>query len=513
MMKSMVKAAAALVVAIVVIVGAGGIAAAVDAPKWVAVVYIDSQKAVGLRWAPAAGATGYKVLRSTGAGKDYKEIASGPQPQYFDKTLEPGATYSYVLRSVAGAEVSALSDERSVAIPGERKVEAVQPPKMDSLTLDESEEFGKVTFRVGVFWNKSTSPGIVAYNLYRTTVPGKDYQLVSSSQDNKYRDMAVEDGKTYYYAVSALDNQFQETPLSPEMSIAVVKTVVKAAANVEKKKEQEIIPRPTKLLHELSLRDFPVDVELMPDGELAVAANSIYIFADPNDPDDVPKDISEGWSGFRGVGKTREGNLIAVSVSKGVRICDLKGKVLKEWIAADDVSDAYFVDADQAPDGMVYVTDNSHRILKLDENLKFLGVVNKDDPGFRITNPTHIQIAKDGTKYIDSFGRSAFYILDKDDKVIGIVGEIGQQVGTFGKIQGLSLDGAGNVWAADMQNGTVQVFNPKGEFLYLLTDETKKANIAVNLVSGISVSPDGKRLYTAFSLKKTIGVFEVLPLP
>ena len=91
-------------------------AQAVDAPKWVAVLHVAAQEAVGLRWMPVSGATEYKVLRSTTAGSGYAEIASTAQPQHFDKEIEPGTTYYYVLQAVAGAEVSPNSEEKSVAI-------------------------------------------------------------------------------------------------------------------------------------------------------------------------------------------------------------------------------------------------------------------------------------------------------------------------------------------------------------------------------------------------------------
>ena len=51
-------------------------ALAIDAPNWVAVLYVEGQKMVGLRWMPVPGATEYKDLRSDTAGSGSAEIAT-----------------------------------------------------------------------------------------------------------------------------------------------------------------------------------------------------------------------------------------------------------------------------------------------------------------------------------------------------------------------------------------------------------------------------------------------------
>lgn len=518
--------ATGVIAVVFALLGATGVAFAADPPNWVAILYIEAQKAVGLRWTPAAGATGYKVLRSTVQGKDYKEIASTPAPQHFDKDVEPGSTYYYVLQSLAGAEVSANSAEKSVSIPGQKKVDVVAVPELEEPTLTESTEFGKTIFKVGVFWKKSANPAVVAYNLYRTTTPGKDYQLLTSTAENRYVDVAVEDGKTYYYAVSAIDSQFVETPLSNEQSLAVVKTVREARKAAEKKKSMPIVPVKTKDLYRLPVKNYPVDLQLLPDGELAVAAGYLLLFTSPGNPEEPAKDISEGWMDFNGVELDNDGNLIAVSASKGIRIYNTRGQVKSEFpIPSPEkgsvidygeekqvAKQAIFVDAAQAPDGTYYVTDNNnHRVVMIDEKGKYLGPMNEGTPEGKLENPTHIKIEKEkGRKYINSFGRSAVMMFDKDDKLIRIVGELGAQVGTFGKVQGLSFDKAGVLYVADMQNGNIQTFSAEGEVMGLLTDDTGKKNIHVTLISGIAVTPDGKRVYAAESMNKTIAVLDII---
>jgi fibronectin type 3 domain-containing protein len=505
------------------LLGVSGAALAADPPNWVAVLYMEGQKAVGLRWTPVPGATAFKVLRSTAAGKDYKEIASPATPQYFDKDIQPGSAYYYVLQTVAGAETSAMSAEKSVVIPGEKKVEAAVAPAWDKVTLTESTEFGKTIFKVGVFWVKSTNPDVVAYNLYRTTASGKDYQLVSSIPDTKYVDATVEEGKTYYYVVSALDNQFKETPFSPEKSIAIIKTVKEEKKKAEK--SQPIVPRGTKELFRLSVKNYPADIELLPSGELGVAASYVLIFPSTEENAEAA-DVSEGWTDCMGVGVGIEGDLLAVSASQGLRIYSPSGRVKKEYqIPRPELGtivdfgeikiktrNPIWYDVAQAPDGKFYVTDNTNQyVVILDDNGKYLGIMNAGKPVGVIATPSRIRIYKDGNRYINSFGLSAYLIFNPKDELIRTVGELGGQVGTFGKIQGTAFDAAGLFYVGDMQNGNVQVFNPAGEYQFMLTDETEKANIHAALISGVAVAPDGKRIYVAESMSKTIAVLEVLP--
>ena len=143
MVKIFTKCSAMVLAAAVALLAAAGPAAAVDAPKWVAAIYIDAQRSVGLRWMPVPGATAYKVLRSEKTGADYKEIAASPQPQHFDPAVEPGSTYYYVLQAVAGAETSANSDEKSVTIPGQKKKALAAPEWAKDPVVQESTEFGK----------------------------------------------------------------------------------------------------------------------------------------------------------------------------------------------------------------------------------------------------------------------------------------------------------------------------------------------------------------------------------
>ena len=80
-----------------------------------------------------------------------------------------------------------------------------------------------VTAQVALSWSPSSSPGIAGYNVYRSTVTGGPYTKVNSSLDPNitYNDQAVQDGYTYYYVTTAVDNQGNESSYSNQASAYV----------------------------------------------------------------------------------------------------------------------------------------------------------------------------------------------------------------------------------------------------------------------------------------------------
>jgi hypothetical protein len=79
-----------------------------------------------------------------------------------------------------------------------------------------------VSHSVTLSWTASTST-VVGYNIYRSTVPGGPYTLVTSSpvSATTYTDTTVQAGVTYYYVVTAVDASGNESVYSNEASASV----------------------------------------------------------------------------------------------------------------------------------------------------------------------------------------------------------------------------------------------------------------------------------------------------
>ncbi len=79
-----------------------------------------------------------------------------------------------------------------------------------------------VAHSVSLSWTPSTST-VVGYNVYRSTVSGGPYTLVTASpiQGAAYTDNSVQAGTTYFYVVTAVDASGNESAFSNEASAAV----------------------------------------------------------------------------------------------------------------------------------------------------------------------------------------------------------------------------------------------------------------------------------------------------
>jgi fibronectin type 3 domain-containing protein len=54
-------------------------------------------------------------------------------------------------------------------------------------------------------WTASVSPGVTAYNVYRSTQNGSGYTKIANTSQVTYVDASVTSGATYYYVVTAID--------------------------------------------------------------------------------------------------------------------------------------------------------------------------------------------------------------------------------------------------------------------------------------------------------------------
>jgi hypothetical protein len=80
-----------------------------------------------------------------------------------------------------------------------------------------------VTAEVSLSWTASSSPGIAGYNAYRSTTSGGPYAKLNSTliSTTNYNDLMVQNGYTYYYVTTAVNDQGMESAYSNESSATV----------------------------------------------------------------------------------------------------------------------------------------------------------------------------------------------------------------------------------------------------------------------------------------------------
>jgi len=80
-----------------------------------------------------------------------------------------------------------------------------------------------VTANVMLSWDASNSQGVIGYNVYRGTATGGPYTKINQNlvSTTNYIDGLVQDGYTYYYVTTAVNQQQQESGYSNEASASV----------------------------------------------------------------------------------------------------------------------------------------------------------------------------------------------------------------------------------------------------------------------------------------------------
>jgi hypothetical protein len=76
---------------------------------------------------------------------------------------------------------------------------------------------------VTLTWNPSSTTGVVGYNVFRGTVSGGPYTLITPTRvtGTSYVDSSVVNGQTYYYVVTAVDSSNNQSVYSNQASAAV----------------------------------------------------------------------------------------------------------------------------------------------------------------------------------------------------------------------------------------------------------------------------------------------------
>jgi fibronectin type 3 domain-containing protein len=79
-----------------------------------------------------------------------------------------------------------------------------------------------VKHSVSLSWKGSTASNVVSYSMYRSTMSGSSYGLMASAIGGAvYSDQTVQSAATYYYVVTAVNNQGQESGYSNEIKVVI----------------------------------------------------------------------------------------------------------------------------------------------------------------------------------------------------------------------------------------------------------------------------------------------------
>jgi hypothetical protein len=177
-----------------------------------AVTATTVQQGVRLTW--QAHGTDFRVFRKTEGG-DFAPVASVKTPEWTDSGTEFGKRYIYLVQSIAtvGNQKQAesdLSDEAAI-VPRDTFPPAI-PKGVQASTAPNSIELN---------WDRNTEEDLNGYRVYRAEGNGSMEKVGDVSVIPSFSDRKAEHGKTYHYAISAVDQAGNESSRSAQIDVAM----------------------------------------------------------------------------------------------------------------------------------------------------------------------------------------------------------------------------------------------------------------------------------------------------
>ncbi len=168
----------------------------------------------GVRLTWQARGTEFRVLRKTGEGA-YSVVASVPTPEWTDTATEVGKRYVYLVQTIAklgnGKEAeSELSDEAAI-VPQDMFPPAV-PKGLQASIAPNSIELN---------WERNTEEDLSGYRVYRAEGNGTLEKIADVTAVPSYSDRKVEHGKSYRYAIAAVDQAGNESARGAPIEVAM----------------------------------------------------------------------------------------------------------------------------------------------------------------------------------------------------------------------------------------------------------------------------------------------------
>jgi len=175
--------------------------------------------AVMLSWEPAEGANGYNIYRrqkDEPLSLDPVNKTPEKKERYLDEGLQNEKKYLYVVRGVrfcGETDVEGKSSAEITAIPVD-----ITPPSPPIGLIAISQDKG-----IELDWFPNEEPDLLGYSVYRQEIPGKDFHKISTEavEESRFLDLSAERGKSYYFAVTAIDNSPRRNESSLSLSVKI----------------------------------------------------------------------------------------------------------------------------------------------------------------------------------------------------------------------------------------------------------------------------------------------------
>uniref|UniRef100_Q02A64 Fibronectin, type III domain protein n=1 Tax=Solibacter usitatus (strain Ellin6076) TaxID=234267 RepID=Q02A64_SOLUE len=167
----------------------------------------------GVRLTWQAPGSEFRVLRKAEGAADYTLAATVQKPEYLDATAEFGKPYSYMVQTIARQGDKLAESELSAAV-------SITPVDTFAPAAPAGLHASAAPNSIELSWERNTEADLNGYRIYRALGSGELEKLADISVAPSYSDRAVEAGKTYRYAITALDRAGNESARSPVLEVA-----------------------------------------------------------------------------------------------------------------------------------------------------------------------------------------------------------------------------------------------------------------------------------------------------
>ncbi len=165
--------------------------------------YNLTEKGVDLQWT-STGGQNFRVFRQAEKESRPIQMATITAPSFRDSQITYGMAYEYWVQSVNEDAESEPAGPLTIT-----PKDTFAPEVPSGLSISQ----GLRTIELS--WNRNVEPDFKAYILYRAMSDGPLEKIADMIEAANYSDSKVESGKTYRYAVSAIDQTGNESGKSP----------------------------------------------------------------------------------------------------------------------------------------------------------------------------------------------------------------------------------------------------------------------------------------------------------
>lgn len=159
----------------------------------------------------------YKIYRAESPTDEFRPIATTTAPFYIDRNLPSNHAFHYRISSkAASGNESALSETVSAVTP--RLVPS--PPKKPEIQATEKQ--------ITLAWLPNTEPFVDHYNIYRTRQLSAGFELLQKSDKTVFVDSPLADETLYYYQVTAVGKEGDESQPSEVVFVSTPKASLTA---------------------------------------------------------------------------------------------------------------------------------------------------------------------------------------------------------------------------------------------------------------------------------------------